>query len=445
MGRRSILLVLVLLAFSSAGATGNIVLRSSVQPEKAWVGQRVILQIDVLGSDGWTQITGFDDIEISGAYLMRTDSQCTRLQETIDGISYSGQRYEFSIYPQAAGAIEIPAMGVEVTTRAAGVDTAANVQQAQTPVVTILSTIPAGAENIRGLVSTTQLTAEQNWQSSDETLEVGDALERTISLQAVDVSGMAFTPLAHEDIAGVGSYPAQPAVEDTSARGSLSGSRIEVVTYVFEQAGEVQIPDIEFSWWNLAKNELEQVLLPGRLIHVVAGAGGVSGARTLPLKQLEYRYLVALLIIFLLLVYALYFFRKALLKRWDMRWKNRRESEKAYFQLVVKSIRSGKPAAALRNIMRWLDRINDVRDPAQLDVFISRYGDYRSKEVVDQLLHSVAVGEQLPDPEKLLNVLSSARRNWRQARKQRQFDASVLPGLNPELASAKARSASDAA
>jgi len=223
MGRFSILLVLVLLAFSSAGATGSIVLRSSVQPEKAWVGQRVILQIDVLGSDGWTQITGFDDIEISGAYLMRTDSQGTRLQETIDGISYSGQRYEFSIYPQAAGAIEIPAMGVEVTTRAAGVDTAANVQQAQAPAVTILSSIPAGAENIRGLVSTTQLTAEQNWQSSDETLEVGDALERTISLQAVDVSGMAFTPLAHEDIAGVGSYPAQPAVEDTSARGSLSG------------------------------------------------------------------------------------------------------------------------------------------------------------------------------------------------------------------------------
>jgi len=423
----------MLLAFSPARAAGDIVLRSSVQPEKAWVGQRVILQVDVLGSDGWTQITRFDDIEIPGAYLMRTDSQGTRLQETIDGVSYSGQRYEFSIYPQAAGAIEIPAIGVEVTTRAAGVDRTASVQQAQAPAVTILSNIPAGAENIRGLVSTTQLTAGQNWQSLDETLQVGDALERTVSVQAVDVSGMAFTPLTHEDIAGVGSYPAQPAVQDSSDRGSLSGSRIEVVTYVFEQEGEVQIPDIEFSWWNLANNKLEQVLLPGRLVRVVAGAGGLSGAGTLPLKQLENRYLVPLLIMFLLLAYAVYFFRKALLKRWDIRRANRRESEKVYFQLVVTSIRSGKSAAALRNIMRWLDRINDVRDPAQLDIFISRYGDARSKEVVDQLLHSVAAGEQLSDPSKLLDVLSSARRNWRQARKQRQFDTNVLPGLNPEL------------
>jgi hypothetical protein len=422
----------MLLEFSSALATGDIVLRTSVQPEKAWLGQRVILQIDVLGSDGWTQITRFDDIEIPGAYLMRTDSQGSRLQETIDGTSYSGQRYEFSIYPQAAGAIEIPAISVEITTRAMGVDADTSVRQAQAPAVTILSNIPAGAENIRGLVSTTQLTAEQTWQSPDGNPEVGDALQRTVSLQAVDVSGMAFTPLAHEDIPGVGIYPAQPTVEDTSNRGSLNGSRTEVVTYVFEQSGEVQIPDIEFSWWNLADSQLEQVVLPGHLIRVAAGAGSASGAATLPEKQLKKRYLVPLVIMLLLLAYVLYFFRKALVKRW-VTWRvARKESEKGYFQLVVKSIRSKKSAAALRNIMRWLDRINDASDPAQLDVFISRYGDTRAKKVVDQLLHSVAVNEQLADPAQLLDVLSTTRRNWWQARKQRLLSFKVLPGLNPE-------------
>jgi len=422
----------MLLEFSSALAAGDIVLRSSVQPEKAWLGQRVILQIDVLGSDGWTQITRFDDIEIPGAYLMRTDSQGTRLQETIDGTSYSGQRYEFSIYPQAAGVIEIPVTGVEVTTRAAGGDTGASVQQAHAPAVTLLSNIPAGAENIRGLVSTTQLTAEQTWQSPDETPEVGDALQRTVSLQAVDVSGMAFTPLEHEDIPGVGIYPAQPTVEDTSNRGSLNGSRTEVVTYVFEQSGEVQIPDIEFSWWNLADSKLEQVTLPGRLVRVVAGVGGVSGAGTLQAKQLTKHYLVPIVILFLLLVYALYFFRTALLKRWVDRRVARKESEKEYFQRIVKSIRAKNSATALRNIMRWLDRINDTSDPAQLDVFISRYGDTRAKKAVDQLLHSVAVSEQLADPAQLLDVLSTARRNWRQTRKQRLSSFKALPRLNPE-------------
>jgi hypothetical protein len=313
-----------------------------------------------------------------------------------------------------------------------GVDADTSVRQAQAPAVTILSNIPAGAENIRGLVSTTQLTAEQTWQSPDGNPEVGDALQRTVSLQAVDVSGMAFTPLEHEDIPGVGIYPAQPTVEDTSNRGSLNGSRTEVVTYVFEQSGEVQIPDIEFGWWNLADSQLEQVVLPGHLIRVAAGAGSASGAATLPEKQLKKRYLVPLVIMLLLLAYVLYFFRKALAKRW-VTWRvARKESEKGYFQLVVKSIRSKKSASALRNIMRWLDRINDESDPAQLDVFTSRYGDTRAKKVVDQLLHSVAVNEQLADPAQLLDVLSTTRRNWRQARKQRLLSFKVLPGLNPE-------------
>jgi hypothetical protein len=422
----------MLLKYSSALAAGDIVLRTSVQPEEAWVGQRVILQIDVLGSDGWTQITRFDDIEIPSAYLMRTDSQGTRLQETIDGTSYSGQRYEFSIYPQTAGTIEVPAITVEVTTRGQGADADDSVWQAQAPAVIILANIPAGAEKVRGLISTTQLTAEQNWQSLNETSKVGDAVERTISLQAVDISGMAFTPLAHEDISGVGIYPAQPAVQDSSNRGSLIGSRTEVVTYVFEQAGEVRIPDIEFSWWNIADNKLENVVLPGRLIQVAAGAGSVSDAGTLPVKQLKKPYLVPLVIMFLLVVYVLYFFHKALVKRWVTWRMARKESEKGYFQLVEKSIRSKKSAAALRNIMRWLDRINDARYPAQLDVFISRYGDTRTRKVVDQLLHGVAVNEQLADPAKLLDILSTARRNWRQARKQRQFGVKVLPTLNPE-------------
>jgi hypothetical protein len=431
--RFSILLVLILLEYSSALAAGDIVLRTSVQPEKAWLGQRVILQIDVLGSDGWTQITGFDDIEIPGAYLMRTDSQGTRLQQTIDGTSYSGQRYEFSIYPQAAGTIEVPAIAVEVKTKGWGADAGDSIRQARAPAVTLLANIPAGAENVRGLISTIQLTVEQNWQSQDETRKVGDAVKRTIRLQAIDISGMAFTPLQHKEIPGVGIYPAQPAVEDSSNRGSLNGSRTEVVTYVFEQPGKVQIPDIEFIWWNLADSKLEQVKLPGRLIRVAAGAGSVSAAETLPVGQLEMRYLAAPVILLLLVGFFLYRFRRELEKRCSAWRVAREESEESYFRSVVESIRLKKSAAVLRQVMRWLDRINDAKHPAQLDGFIDLYGDTRAKEVIKQLLHSVAAGEQLADPAQLLDVLSTARRNWRKRRKQRQLNVSVLPALNPDL------------
>jgi hypothetical protein len=99
--------------------------------------------------------------------------------------------------------------------------------------------------------------------------------------------------------------------------------------------------------------------------------------------------------------------------------------------MVQKSIRSKKSDRALRSIMRWLDRINNTSDPAQLDDFINRYGDAGAREVVNQLLQCVAVNERLSDPTQLLDVLSAARKNWQQASERRQFSVNALPALNP--------------
>jgi len=276
------------------------------------------------------------------------------------------------------------------------------------------------------------LTAEQNWQSLNESLKVGDTLERTVALQAVDVSGMAFTPLVYKAIPSVGIYPVQPTVEDSSNRGTLNGLRTETVTYVFEQAGKILIPDIELSWWNLSENKLEKIELPGRVINIAAGVESVSSTVVLPAKQLQKHYLLPVIFVLLLIVSVLYYFRKELVRHWITQREARMESEERYFQRVEKLIRSKNSKAALRSIMRWLDRINDTSSPAQLDGFINHYSDAQAKKVIDQFLRSVAASEKLADPTPLLEVLSTARKNWQQAREQRGPGVNVLPALNPE-------------
>ena len=131
--RRVLHCALVLTLASSVLGAEGIVLRTAVTPTEVWVGQRASLNIDVLGKDGWAQIKTIRDFEIPGAYVMRTQSQGIRLQETIDGESYTGQRYQFSIYPQRGGTIAIPALPVEVTIRAWGLNAAETVQAAEIP------------------------------------------------------------------------------------------------------------------------------------------------------------------------------------------------------------------------------------------------------------------------------------------------------------------------
>ena len=424
-------MAVLMLTCSSAVVSGDIVLRTSITPQEAWIGQRVTLQIDVLGADGWAKISKIGEVDLPGTYVIRTDYQGTRLEETIDGVSYMGQRYELSIYPQRAGVFEVPAIPVEVTTKGWGPDATDSAQQASAPAVTIRAKIPPGAEGVRGLVSTTRLTAEQKWEPSIEAPKVGDALKRTVTLQAADVSGMAFAPLQHKAIPGVGIYPAEPSVKDNADRGDQSGMRTDVLTYVFEQAGEVRIPDFRLDWWNITDSKLERVELPGQNLYVAAGPAGTSGVfGSVGGQQFKAQQLWVVLSIFLALLFIVLRFRKAIARRWAAWRKTRDESESSYFRRATESIRSGDADAALRDLMRWLDRVNDLDLPAQLDVFLRRYADNQLQETVSHLLRNIEYNSRISDPSTLVAGLSAARDRWRRMLHSKKVESKVLPDLN---------------
>jgi len=425
------LLMPVILLCPAASVAGDLILRTAVEPAEAWVGQRVVLQVDVLGEDGWAQITRFGDAELPGAYVIRTDSQGARLQATINGVAYTGQRYEVSVYPQKSGAIEVPPLPVEVTVKTWGADASQDVQQKRTPALTINAMLPPGAEGVRGLVSSSRLTAAQQWTPANDSPRVGDALQRTVTLEADDVSGMAFAPLAYVDLPGVGIYPAEPEVSDSVDRGSLNGRRTETVTYVFERAGTVQIPDIRLTWWNVPKDKLETITVPGRELEVAPGPAGTSDAAVGSVSaRMSFRNLWLPGALVLVAASLLLRFRKALAQH-RRAWRQRRQkSEARYFKRALVSVRSENARLALRDIMRWLDRINDGQAPAQLQAFVRRYADTDGQVEIDRLLNAVGTDDRLVDPAPLVRVLTAMRMRWREARRPKLDAAFILPDLN---------------
>ncbi len=263
MARALFVTLMLVLVGSIAHATDDVVVRSSVTPAEAWVGQRVFLTQEVLGADGWAQITDMGEVEIPGAFVMRTESQGVRLSETIGGTSYTGQRYQLSLYCQRPGRVEIPALPATVTVKRWGATPPEIKRDVSMPAATLICKVPPGAEDIRDLISTTHLNADQKWSSEPTTVDLGDAVTRTVTLSAVDVSGMAFPPIRHPEIEGVGIYPGEPSVSDTSDRGSLRGERVESVTYVLEEPGEFSLPAIVLSWWDIDDGVLRRIELPG--------------------------------------------------------------------------------------------------------------------------------------------------------------------------------------
>ena len=418
---------------ASGRAAEEIVVRSSVSPEQALVGQRVILRVEVLGRDGWARIERTDNFEAAGAFILKTQTQGTRIQETIGGSSYTGQRYELSLYPQRPGDITIRPVPAQVSNRSWGLNAGESMHEVEVPGVTLAARYPPGAENLRGLVTTTGLEARQEWNSEAVTVRVGEALERRFHFSARDIPGMAFLPLQHAGISSVGIYPGEPLTEDRTDRGVISGRRTESVTYVFEQPGEVTLPAFTVNWWDLSANALRQIELPGRVVHVEPAAIAAGGDLP-PDPGEESTRLVswASLVLVAGFLLAGILIRAFLWNGWRKWLHQRREGERFAFRLVLEAFQSADPALLLRRIMRWIDLLEGENGPGRLDAFLERHANPETRQTGLQLA-AMATGLEATRLAEFRHGLIDARKNWKQSRRmavRHRKVAQCLPKLN---------------
>jgi len=381
----TLLSMMTLLGARAALAADAVVLRLTLEPSQGiLVGQQVRINLDLLGRDGWASLATPPRLELAGAWLMRIESQGTRLSETIDGDSYSGQRYQWLLFPQRAGAFKLPPLSVEVAVK----DFAANGDAAAltltTPALQFTATAPPGTQDIAGLITTSELSASQQWQPDSDALSTGNGIRRQITLRAAGIAAMAFSPLTHADIDGVALYPGEPQVQDRVNRGTLeSGERIDTITYVPEHAGSYQLPDITIRWWDPDSQQLRQQTLPGRSLSVsaVAATDGTTTVRSTSAAGTGWRPLgIALVLAVLVSAAALLAwgwgrYGKA---RWVQRQQRRQHSEAAVFQRFVDAANSADVVDTTNALMPWLDRIERARpldlagQPARLDQFMAR-------------------------------------------------------------------------
>jgi hypothetical protein len=414
----AILIIVWSISADPVVAADDIILRTTVTPQEAWVGQQLILHVDVLAKDGWAQLRKVSDAEVDGAYLLRLESQGTRLSETVEGDSYSGQRYEFMLFAQRGGKLTVPAVPVDVEIKTWGAGGSTRIERMSLAAIDFVALTPPGAEDLRGLISSGNFTANQTWEPETENPVVGDAIKRTIRLRAEDVSGMAFAPMRYSEIEGLGIYPGEPVVDDNFARGDLSGSRREAVTYVLEREGNIEIPAVDFTWWDVDSEELKHIVLPGLSLVVSGGLATEPEAGEQPYTRLSWSTLLAIAIA----AVALIGFGGRLLNRWS-KWRNtRRESENMYFRRIRQSARSGNQKALLRDTMRWLDRINKDSRPARLDRFLMQYGSSQPR--------LSALDLDRPGIAAFLKELTTARKRWQIAQQGTEQLTRLLPELN---------------
>jgi len=376
--KRGFLIALVLLAPVLTEAKtprellseGHVRVRVSTEPTRQVViGQQTRFFVEILTDTWFTKAPAYPELTLEGAIALMPEQLGMNFTERIDGVTFAAQRRSYVIFPQRAGPLKIPSLRIRLGVSEDG--KAGTPFTLSTPPLRLNVVLPAEAEGVDGLVTTPRLTVRDRWSKPLDDLKVGDAVERTVQMNAARALGMLLPDLAFVAPPGIAVYPHQPRIQDSVNRGQYRGERVETVTYVLQRPGEFTLPAIELHWWNLARGMLETETLEERTFEVSGAAGGTAlvappdpwAPWRARLDQVlaclrEHRLPLLLTILGAIVVARVgHRFLPELLAWRRKRQKRRHDSETQLFRELERSVGRRDVDALVRDFWRWRDRL----------------------------------------------------------------------------------------
>jgi hypothetical protein len=254
--------------------------------DPVWVGQGVILQVDLLAPGYFASAASLDLPDPEGILLMPPEGSPLVSTETIDGVQYTLQQHEVRVWPMRAGAQTIPAFTVRFAFKRNPLDTEAVPVTLTSDAVPLTVKQHPGTEGMGSVITARELEVTETWSPlpGAEPVKAGAAFTRTVTFTAPEVPGMVFPPFPAAAIDGLGIYTKRRLL-DRNERGSLLGKRQDEITYVAKRSGQFTIPAAQYTWFDLDTQQLRTETLPARTLDVIANpqmtaADGAGNADT---------------------------------------------------------------------------------------------------------------------------------------------------------------------
>ncbi|OBQ52240.1 BatD family protein [Tamlana sp. s12] len=225
----------------------NLISYITTNTTEAYIGQPIHLTVSVYSSTWFTSGIDVGNIQIDGALTVYFRSVSN--SRTFSGKNYSGVSFYYNVFPTKQGDITIPSLSIHVESPKVGGFKGIKHVVKTKPKTIHVKDIPLGYSLNNWLVSNS-LNINQKWSMPLSDIKVGDVLQRTIHRSAAGTVSEFLPATTWDSIPGVSTYPKRAKVNTTKSKTSVSASRTETVSYLFEKEGEVMIPTLEYVYWN---------------------------------------------------------------------------------------------------------------------------------------------------------------------------------------------------
>ena len=308
--------------------------------------------VSLLAQGQFSGPTYFDLPEIDGAIMMQVSERPIFESQQIGDDSYVSARYDFTVYAQRAGNMQVPPITARFGSKKS-FDQALIEYRLQTEPFNLTVTAPPGANSGEIIVSARELTATETWLPKPVSAKVGDAFTRTITVRAQKVPAMLLPPPRFEDVAGIAIYPKPPQVSDENERGDFIGERVDSATYICERAGSFEIPEMSIRWWDPSNDQWQTKRFPA-VEFKVAENPFLNGQSASTIHAFDLSSWVESIIILLTLIVVALFAVKPVKRYWQTWRKSREASEAVQWKRLRKSCARGEAAEIYREMNRWL-------------------------------------------------------------------------------------------
>jgi len=267
-----------------AQAGGDLFFEIDAQPKNPYVQQEVRYTVKLYyaidltgGSIGEPKADGL------AAKHLGQDKQYVA---TVGGRRYQVVEQHYALTPERSGKIAIPSLMFRGTTLdmrdptsffSRGREVVARSDATTLDVREQPATWPSG----RPWLPVASLLL-QDQSDLPEEVHVGDAVTRTVRLQAQGAGFEQLPELALQAPDGADVYPDK---SDTRTRDDgdwLYGERVRKFAIVPNKPGTLTVPGLSIDWWNTQTDRLETAQLPSRTIRVLAATGASTPASAAP-------------------------------------------------------------------------------------------------------------------------------------------------------------------
>ncbi|MFA0311410.1 BatD family protein [Vibrio splendidus] len=236
------------------------------------VHEQVTLNIEVMTDTWFTQGTKVHRVEVDNAVVLPISSFAVNSTVRIDGKVYSSQLWEIVLYPLQSGEYLIPPVALEV-----GVKQGRNSVEGIVMTKALSFDVHKPSVNMmpdRKWLTGKEAKIEEKWtfisqneqsQSLEGKLKVGDAITREITLSAQDTISMLLPEVVMRPDTSENEflfYRESTKYNDSEQRGVRQAQSFEKVTYIVNSAGEVTIPAISIFWWDSESQTEKKLILP---------------------------------------------------------------------------------------------------------------------------------------------------------------------------------------